>query len=75
VGSRLNTDRASFTRLLVQNHDVFTDVLFTIHPCAPTSPVDIVARTSSSSVYDYFLNEYDYFINKYNYSVLRSTTF
>jgi hypothetical protein len=52
-----------FTWLLAQNHDVFTNVMFTIRPCAPTPPVDIIARTSSSPVSDYFLNEYDCFIN------------
>jgi hypothetical protein len=43
-------------------------ILFTISPCAPTPFVDIVARTSSSPAYDYFLNKYDY-------SVPRSITF
>jgi hypothetical protein len=41
-----------FTWLLAQNRDLFTSVLFTIRPCAPTPSVDIAARTSS---YDYFL--------------------
>jgi hypothetical protein len=44
-----------FTRLLAQNRDIFTGVLFTIHPCAPTSSVNIATRTSLSPVYDYFL--------------------
>jgi hypothetical protein len=41
-----------FTRLLAQNRDVFTGVLFTIRPYTPTPSVDIAACTSS---YDYCL--------------------
>jgi hypothetical protein len=37
-------------------------VLFIISPCAPTPYVDIVARTSSSPISDYFNNSYDYFL-------------
>jgi hypothetical protein len=43
-------------------------VLFTNSPYSPTLYVDTVARISSSSAYDYFLNKYDY-------SVPQSSTF
>jgi hypothetical protein len=41
-------------------------VLFTISLYAPTLSINIVAPTSSSPAYDYFLNKYDYFNNSYD---------
>jgi hypothetical protein len=37
-------------------------VLFTISPYALTPSVDIIARTSSSRAYNYFLNKYDFLV-------------
>jgi hypothetical protein len=64
-----------FTRLLAQNRDVFTNVLFTISPYAPTPSVDFTACTSTthtttSSTIRSLGVSIDYFL-----SVVRSTTF